>query len=225
MFKKDNRTHLLYKQAVFLVGAVRRAQFPPDYGAEVAFAGRSNVGKSSAINMITGIRSLARTSKTPGRTQQINFFRLDEERRLVDLPGYGYSKAPEKLRRTWGVMVEDYLRYRQSLRGVALLMDARRPLTDLDRQLVDWCLAAGLPFHIVLTKCDKLSLSRARTARGETLRRLVPSGDDADVLLFSATQKQGIDEVRQYLTGWLDNPAMLEARRERKSARDDSDFH
>nr|VFK46470.1 MAG: GTP-binding protein [Candidatus Kentron sp. TC] len=225
MFKKDNRTHLLYKQAVFLVGAVRRAQFPPDYGAEVAFAGRSNVGKSSAINMITGIRSLARTSKTPGRTQQINFFRLDEERRLVDLPGYGYSKAPEKLRRTWGVMVEDYLRYRQSLRGVALLMDARRPLTDLDRQLVDWCLAAGLPFHIVLTKCDKLSLSRARTVRGETLRRLAPSGDDADVLLFSATQKQGIDEVRQYLTGWLDNPAMLEARRERKSARDDSDFH
>nr|VFK66703.1 MAG: GTP-binding protein [Candidatus Kentron sp. UNK]VFK72176.1 MAG: GTP-binding protein [Candidatus Kentron sp. UNK] len=211
MFKKDNRTHLLYQQAVFMGGAARRAQFPLDHGAEVAFAGRSNVGKSSAINVITGIRALARTSKTPGRTQQINFFRLDEERRLVDLPGYGYAKAPEELRRAWGVMVEDYLRYRQSLRGVVLLMDIRRPLTDLDRQLVDWCLAADLAFHIVLTKSDKLSFARARTAREETLRRLATPSDGTDIVLFSATKKQGIDEVRQYLDGWLDNLAIRDS--------------
>nr|VFK00064.1 MAG: cell division checkpoint GTPase YihA [Candidatus Kentron sp. LFY] len=205
MFKKDDQIHPLYRQAVFLGGATRQSRFPSDRGAEVAFAGRSNVGKSSAINTITDIRTLARTSKTPGRTQQINFFQLDEGRRLVDLPGYGYAKAPEKLRRAWAAMVGDYLRYRQSLQGVVLLMDIRRPLTTLDGQLIDWCLVADLSFHIVLTKCDKLSHTHAQSARKETLRRLAPSTNAVDVVLFSATRKQGINEVRQYLDNWLDN--------------------
>nr|VFK37152.1 MAG: GTP-binding protein [Candidatus Kentron sp. SD]VFK39737.1 MAG: GTP-binding protein [Candidatus Kentron sp. SD]VFK78800.1 MAG: GTP-binding protein [Candidatus Kentron sp. SD] len=209
MSQKNNQTHLLYRQAVFLGGAVQHSQLPPDQGLEVAFAGRSNVGKSSAINIITDIRALARTSKTPGRTQQINSFQLDEKRRLVDLPGYGYAKVPEKLRRAWAVMVEGYFRYRQSLRGVVLLMDARRPLTALDRPLVDWCLAANLPFLVVLTKCDKLSHAQAGMTRKDTLRHLATSDNNVDVILFSATRKQGIDEVRQYLDGWLDNPAMI----------------
>nr|VFK58404.1 MAG: GTP-binding protein [Candidatus Kentron sp. TUN]VFK61759.1 MAG: GTP-binding protein [Candidatus Kentron sp. TUN]VFK67319.1 MAG: GTP-binding protein [Candidatus Kentron sp. TUN] len=208
MFKKD-KTKSLYERAVFLRGAVRYSQFPPDQGGEVAFAGRSNVGKSSAINIITGIRALARTSKIPGRTQQINFFQLDEKRRLVDLPGYGYAKVPEKIRRTWAVMVGDYLQRRQSLQGVILLMDVRRPLTTLDCQLVDWCHTANLPFHVVLTKSDKLSRTNTQTIRRETFRRLSILGNDVDVILFSATQKQGVDEVREYLDKWLDSFSII----------------
>ncbi|VFM99105.1 MAG: cell division checkpoint GTPase YihA [Candidatus Kentron sp. G] len=215
-------THPLYGRAAFLCGAARGAQLPPDRGGEVAFAGRSNVGKSSAINAITRVRSLARTSKTPGRTQQINFFQLDETRRLVDLPGYGYAKAPEALRRGWAVMVDDYLRQRRSLRGVVLLMDARRPLMALDWQLVQWCRAAGLAFCVVLTKCDKLSHSRALAARAETLSQLSrPGGDKAKddkakgnqakddqgngepVIVFSASRGDGIRQVRECLDGWL----------------------
>nr|VFJ53551.1 MAG: cell division checkpoint GTPase YihA [Candidatus Kentron sp. FW]VFJ58372.1 MAG: cell division checkpoint GTPase YihA [Candidatus Kentron sp. FW] len=205
VFKENNQIHPLYGRAVFLSGAVRYSQFPSDQGAEVAFAGRSNVGKSSAINIITGIRALARTSKTPGRTQQINFFELDKGRRFVDLPGYGYAKVPEGIRRAWAVMVEDYLQRRQSLRGAILLMDIRRPLTTLDCQLVDWCNTMNLPFHVVLTKCDKLSRARARSAQRETLGRLATLGNDVNVVLFSATQKQGVDEVRRHLDKWLDN--------------------
>jgi len=195
--------HLPYRQAKFLCGATQHARFPSDQGREVAFAGRSNVGKSSAINTITGVRALARTSKTPGRTQQINFFQLDEERRLVDLPGYGYAKVPESIRQAWGTMVGNYLHKRRSLQGVVLLMDIRRPLTTLDRQLVDWCRAAELPLLAVLTKCDKLSRARARTARRETLSELNESGHEEEVTLFSATQREGIEEVRQHLDHWL----------------------
>nr|VFJ90370.1 MAG: GTP-binding protein [Candidatus Kentron sp. H]VFJ91581.1 MAG: GTP-binding protein [Candidatus Kentron sp. H]VFJ98169.1 MAG: GTP-binding protein [Candidatus Kentron sp. H] len=236
---RTNRPHPLYGQATFLCGATRGAQFPPDEGGEVAFAGRSNVGKSSAINTITGSRSLARTSKTPGRTQQINFFQLvpratntpldnrqqdigstetdnrrtlphaaPEARRLVDLPGYGYAKVPEAVRRTWAPMVENYLRGRQSLRGVVLLMDTRRPLTALDWQLVHWCRAAEVPFCVVLTKCDKLSHARAQGARRETLRLLAESGDGevnrhVDVMLFSASRGEGIEALQRCLDGWL----------------------
>nr|VFK31486.1 MAG: cell division checkpoint GTPase YihA [Candidatus Kentron sp. MB] len=201
MSKKDN--HRLYARAVFLSGAMQESHFPPDQGAEVAFAGRSNVGKSSAINTITGVRALARTSKTPGRTQQINFFALDKSKRLVDLPGYGYAKVPEKIRQAWNVMVAGYLRDRQSLRGVVLLMDIRHPLTTLDRQLVEWCHTADLPFHVVLTKSDKLSQARAEDARRETLRHLSALRNDLDVILFSALRKRGIDEVRRCLDRWL----------------------
>ncbi|MBT8419282.1 MAG: ribosome biogenesis GTP-binding protein YihA/YsxC [Gammaproteobacteria bacterium] len=203
-----DRPHALYGRAVFLCGAMHGTQLPQDQGKEVAFAGRSNVGKSSAINAITGIRSLARTSKTPGRTQQINFFELDATRRLVDLPGYGYAKVPEAVRRAWGTMVGEYLRGRQSLQGVVLLMDVRRPLMTLDRQLVDWCRVADLPFCVVLTKCDKLSLSRARSARAETLRHLMASNDPtvskARVMLLSASRGNGIEDVWQWLDGWFE---------------------
>nr|VFJ42868.1 MAG: cell division checkpoint GTPase YihA [Candidatus Kentron sp. DK] len=211
-----------YRQAAFLSGAAHIRQLPPDQGREVAFAGRSNVGKSSAINTITGRRGLARASKTPGRTRQINFFRLDETRHLVDLPGYGYAKVPEAMRRAWGTMMEGYLRQRQALQGAVLLMDARRPLTPQDRQLVDWCRATGLAFCVVLTKCDKLSRNLARDARRETLQRLMESVDvasrgnraparegdgggtgDEEVILFSALRGEGIEDVRQCLDRWL----------------------
>ena len=130
-------------------------QAPPDAGYEVAFAGRSNAGKSSALNALTQRKSLARTSKTPGRTQHLVFFELDGERRLVDLPGYGYAKVPEKVRRHWGLAMETYLSGRESLRGLVLMMDVRHPLTDFDKQMLQWCQHAGMPVHILLTKADK----------------------------------------------------------------------
>ena len=196
-------THPFYGQAAFLCGAARLTQFPPDRGAEVAFAGRSNVGKSSAINAICGVAGLARTSKTPGRTQQINFFRLSEENRFVDLPGYGFAKAPDAVRRKWSAAVESYLRRRRSLRGVALLMDVRRPLTELDWQLVRWCRAAEVPFFVLLTKSDKLGRGRAETAVRETFRRLAAEEGSGDVVLFSATRRFGIDAARARLHEWL----------------------
>lgn len=215
--------HLIYRQAVFLTGAVRGAQFPPDDGAEVAFAGRSNAGKSSAINAITGIKSLARTSKTPGRTRQINFFRLDEERRLVDLPGFGYARVPTAVRNQWVATVEEYLHTRRCLRGIILIMDVRHPLTELDLRLIDWCQFAGMPVHTLLTKSDKLSRGRATAALAETRRRLAArKGCHAKaevpppyIQLFSATTavkghvqaanigSTGVDEARSRLDQWL----------------------
>jgi GTP-binding protein len=194
----------VYRNARFLTSARRRAEFPPDRGREVAFAGRSNAGKSSAINLITGRRNLARTSKTPGRTQLINFFDLGEERRLVDLPGYGYAKVPEVQRRQWGQMIEAYLGSRRSLRGVIVVMDLRRGLTDYDRQMLGWCQAQGLAVHLLLTKADKLSrgagAQTARAVAGEAAR----AGLKATWQLFSATRGLGVDEAHARLDAWLE---------------------
>lgn len=189
-----------FRHTRFLTSAHNPAQCPPDSGAEAAFAGRSNAGKSSALNAITGVNGLARTSKTPGRTQLINFFSINEQRRLADLPGYGYAKVPEAQRRQWRGMIEGYLSGRDSLRGVVLVMDARHPLKDFDRQMLAWSAHQGLPVHVLLTKADKLSRSEAdRTLAA--LRRELPEA--ATCQLFSALNGQGVAEARTALVAWL----------------------
>jgi GTP-binding protein len=165
--------------------------------------GRSNVGKSSAINTITNRRSLARTSKTPGRTRQIVFFRLDDDCRLVDLPGYGYAKVPESLRRHWGQMIERFLHTRMSLRGLILLMDIRHPLTVLDRQMLEWSESADLAVHVLLTKSDKLSRSKAQQSLREVKMRLSGLCNEVSVQLFSSANRTGCLEARDILVKWL----------------------
>ncbi len=178
----------------FLTSSWQPHQFPPDQGVEVAFAGRSNAGKSSALNAITGRKDLARTSKTPGRTQLINFFALNERQRLADLPGYGYAKVPEKMRAHWRELMERYVETRASLGGIVLVMDSRHPLTEFDSQMLEWTSAQNLPTHLLLTKADKLS-------RGESASMLkkvqAAVGDVATAQLFSAVAKTGVDEARK----------------------------
>lgn len=191
----------VFSEASFLTSANKATQFLPDEGREVAFAGRSNAGKSSAINAITGRRSLARTSKTPGRTQLINFFALDAGRRLVDLPGYGFAKVPLAMRRHWRHLLEDYFSDRRSLSGLFVIMDCRRPMTDVDQQMLAMADAVACPVHVVLTKADKLSRGKAAAALQATRKSLT---DRASVQLFSALTGQGIDEARAMLETLLD---------------------
>ncbi len=189
----------------FMLGAGHRRQFPEDIGAEVAFVGRSNAGKSSAINCLTGQRTLARTSKRPGRTQQINFFRIGEtDRRIVDLPGYGYARVPERLRRAWRPLIEGYLMNRRSLRGLVVLVDCRRGLTSGDEVIVDWCLRAGLPAHVLLTKCDKLGKSAAASALLGA-RRALADHPSIGVQLFSSPKRIGIDKASRIVEDWLES--------------------
>ncbi len=199
-----------YRHARFVTGAHNLSQLPPDEGIEVAFAGRSNAGKSSAINRICGQKSLARTSKTPGRTQQINFFRIDERRHIVDLPGYGYAKVSEKVKRHWQKTLGDYLRQRQSLRGLVLMMDIRHPFTEFDAQMLLWCAHEGMPTHILLTKADKLGrgaamgvLQKVRSVleRDYGVERADPW---ATAQLFSALKGTGVEEARARLDGWFE---------------------
>jgi GTP-binding protein len=194
-----------YRQARFEMSAAKLSQLPPDEGREVAFAGRSNAGKSSAINRITGQNSLARTSKTPGRTQLINFFALDSSRRLVDLPGYGYAKVSEDIKRRWQQTMEQYLASRQSLQGLILLMDVRHPMKEVDQQLLSWCWHVGMPVHILLTKVDKLKRGQAQNTLLKTRRELQTSDPAglSSVQLFSALKGTGVDEVYKVLDGWL----------------------
>ncbi len=185
-------------------GVARLSALPADVGAEVAFAGRSNSGKSSVINALTGRAALARISKTPGRTQQLNFFVLDDDaHRLVDLPGYGYAKVPIAVKRRWAALVEGYLGSRRSLMGVVLLMDARRPFTDADSQLVEWCAHAGLAVHVLLNKADKLGRGAAARTLADARRRLAPLGEENVVQLFSATRRTGLDQLGVRLDAWL----------------------
>jgi GTP-binding protein len=178
-------------------------QLPPDIGQEVAFAGRSNAGKSSALNLLTDQRQLARVSKTPGRTQMINFFQVETERYLVDLPGYGYAQAPEAMRRHWRVLLERYLRERIALRGLLLMMDIRHPLTELDQRMLDCCAARELPAHSLLTKADKLSRGAAKTVLQQVQKTLRTQYPQATAQLFSAQTGQGVDEAHQRLDEWL----------------------
>ena len=191
-----------FRNASFLLGAVDLRGMPADEGAEVAFAGRSNAGKSSAINALTGSRSLARTSKAPGRTREINFFALADGRRLVDLPGYGFARVPEAMKAAWGVLVSRYLAERRSLRGVVQLMDVRHPFTELDRQLLEWCRAAGLPVHVVLTKADKLGRGQAGSALAKA-RKEVAERPAVSVQLFSATRRDGLETLVARMLEWL----------------------
>ena len=205
-----------FSQAEFLISANRPAQFPPDKGSEVAFAGRSNAGKSSALNAIAGRKSLARISKTPGRTQLVNFFALPDGDRLVDLPGYGYARVPEAVRRHWRHLVEAYFYQRRSLAGLILVMDVRRPLTEFDRQMLAWSEGVGCLTHILLTKADKLSRGKASAMLNE-----VRSAVDAEtsVQLFSATKKTGVDQAREALLALMNRQPAGSANDRQKNPR------
>ena len=192
-----------YRQARFLVSAASLRDLPADRGREVAFAGRSNAGKSSAINVLTGRRDLARTSRTPGRTRLVNFFALDDDRRLVDLPGYGYAKVPRTMSREWGALVGAYLETRKSLAGVVVLMDIRHSLTALDETLIEWCLAARVPVLAVLTKADKLARGRRGAVLSEVRERF--SRDRWEAIAFSATKPIGRRELPDRLNHWFNS--------------------
>jgi len=192
-----------FQRAQFLTSVPEARLAPADSGAEIAFAGRSNAGKSSALNSITGQRNLARTSKTPGRTQQINFFDLGDNRRLVDLPGYGYARVPRAMKDEWQRNLAQYLRVRQSLRGLVLLMDCRNPLTEYDQSMLEWCAEAGLPVHILLTKADKLKRGPASAALLGVRKQLADWNVPASAQLFSALRHTGVDEAREILGQWL----------------------
>jgi len=193
-----------YRQASFWFSVDSLAQLPADTGLEVAFAGRSNSGKSSAINAITEQNSLARISKTPGRTQQINFFRLDDAHRLVDLPGYGYAKVSEELKRKWQNTVEGYLNGRDSLAGILLTMDIRHPMKVFDEQMVAWCAQVNMPLHILLTKSDKLNRMGVTEAVRAVHKQLQSYPGESSVQAFSALKKTGVEEAITVLNRWLD---------------------
>lgn len=197
-----------FRAARFATSAPELRRLPPDTGAEVAFAGRSNAGKSSALNAICDQAGLARTSKTPGRTQLLNVFDLDDNasdqsRRLVDLPGYGYAKVPEAMREKWRTAIDAYLRERESLRGVVLIVDARHPLKEFDRQMLEFCRGIGLACHVLLTKADKLSRSEGARTLAAVRTECRKAGWNASVQLFSAQARTGLDEARAALTGLL----------------------
>ena len=192
-----------YSKAVFLKSAARVDQLPSDEGYEVAFAGRSNAGKSSALNCLTCIKQLARTSKTPGRTQLINLFNLDESRRLVDLPGYGYAKVALQVKQDWQKNLAHYLEVRQCLRGLILLMDSRHPLKELDQMMVDWALNRELPVHILLTKADKLSRSEVKNTVLKVRKHYQLLEELISVQAFSSLKKEGVDELISKLNEWF----------------------
>ncbi|MGD9020717.1 MAG: ribosome biogenesis GTP-binding protein YihA/YsxC [Lysobacterales bacterium] len=187
--------------ARYVLSAHHLRQLPADHGIEVAIAGRSNAGKSSAINTFTDQKSLARTSKTPGRTQQIVIFELDASRRIADLPGYGYAKVPVKLKQHWRAVMEGYFRTRRSLRGVVLVMDIRHPMREFDTQMLAWCSAAEVPCHLLLTKADKLKRGPARSTLLKVQRDLPPI---ASAQVFSSKDKTGLDELVDTLRRWYE---------------------
>jgi GTP-binding protein len=194
---------MLYHRATFLTSCAKLGQLPGDAGYEVAFAGRSNAGKSSALNRITRQRGLAKTSKTPGRTQLINLFTLDEERRLVDLPGYGYAKVPLAVKQRWQKTLADYLLQRQCLRGLIVLMDIRHPLQPLDSNMIAWANTHGLPAHILLTKADKLKRGPAMNVLQKVQQQVNDDFDQVSTQLFSAVTGQGLEQVYAVLNDWF----------------------
>jgi GTP-binding protein len=189
-----------YPDARFILSADAPAHFPPDTGIEVAVAGRSNAGKSSAINVLVNRRQFARTSKTPGRTRLVNFFSLREGQRLVDLPGYGFARVPDEQREHWGELLQKYFEDRRSLSGLMLVVDVRRQLMDFDRQMLGFAAFVELPSHILLTKADKLKRGQASRALLEVRQEAGPA---ATAQLFSATSRQGLDEAREVLERFL----------------------
>lgn len=193
-----------YSKASFLKSAALVSQLPADEGYEVAFAGRSNAGKSSALNCLTGIKQLARTSKTPGRTQLINLFSLDESRRLIDLPGYGYAKVAQQVKLEWQKNLARYLEVRQCLRGLILLMDCRHPLKELDLMMIDWAITRQLPIHILLTKADKLSRSEVKNILLKIRKHYELMEDLISIQSFSSLKKEGVDLLIQQLNNWFE---------------------
>jgi len=194
----------IYNQARFLLSVNKLAQLPEDNAIEVAFAGRSNAGKSSAINTITNIKSLCRTSKTPGRTQMINYFSIDPQHHLVDLPGYGYAKVPLQVKNHWQNLLQRYLVERSSLKGVVIIMDVRRPFTEYDTQMLEWCRQSHMSTHILLTKADKLKRGAAKNTLFKVQKLLKSDYSDTTAQLFSSLKKTGVDEAKCVLNEWFE---------------------
>ena len=191
-------------QTEFLTSASNAKSLPVDEGIEIAFAGRSNAGKSSAINRLCQQKGLARTSKTPGRTQLINFFRVSDTHKLADLPGYGYAKASQEKQRQWLELLEYYFTHRRALKGTIIVMDIRHPLQDSDQKMIDWCLHYQCPIHILLNKADKLSRNQAQKQLMSTNKRLPRQENiSASIQLFSALSGEGIDGTIEVLKAWF----------------------
>ncbi len=201
--KSMSEIKLNYYKTHFLTSAANITQLPEDTGIEIAFAGRSNAGKSTALNALTNQKNLARTSKTPGRTQLINLFEVEPQCKLVDLPGYGYAAVPEQMKLQWQKSLSEYLQKRECLQGVVILMDIRHPLKDLDQQMIEWAVASALPVLLLLTKADKLSQS-ARSKTVKMVREaILPFQGDVQVEPFSALNKIGIDRLSAKLNEWF----------------------
>ena len=197
---------ILFNKTSFLMSAPSIKQSPADEGKEVAFAGRSNAGKSSVINTLTDNKKLARTSKTPGRTQLLNFFSLSEDRRLVDLPGYGFAKVPAAVKRDWNRNLAGYLQERQSLVGVIILMDIRHPLQKYDWQIIRWASESKMPVHLLLTKSDKLKRGAINNTLLSVEEELTKEKLSANFTIqaFSSIKRFGLDELKHKLATWLD---------------------
>ncbi|MBK4715409.1 MULTISPECIES: ribosome biogenesis GTP-binding protein YihA/YsxC [Tenebrionibacter/Tenebrionicola group] len=203
-------TNWNYQLTHFVTSAPDIRHLPADTGIEIAFAGRSNAGKSSALNTLTNQKNLARTSKTPGRTQLINLFQVADGKRLVDLPGYGYAEVPEEMKRKWQRALGEYLQMRHCLQGLVVLMDIRHPLKDLDQQMIEWAVDCNIPVLVLLTKADKLA-SGARKAQLNMVREAVMAfNGDVQVDAFSSLKKLGVDKLRQKLDSWFNDLPAIE---------------
>ncbi len=192
-----------YQQARFIQSATTQNTLPAELGFEVAFAGRSNAGKSSSLNRLCQQKALARVSKTPGRTQLINFFAIPEGRYLVDLPGYGYAKVPEKVKKIWQAFIESYLSKRFTLRGLVLIMDIRRPMRDYDKVMLSWAQSRNLSVHILLNKSDKLKRGKAKSSLLKARKELTDYTNPVSIQMFSALKGDGVEELRSKLDSWL----------------------
>ena len=193
----------LFQNATFHLSAHKLSDLPPPAGIEVVFAGRSNAGKSSALNTLANHNRLAFVSKQPGRTQLINLFSLGNDRFLVDLPGYGYAKVPEAMRKHWQLTLAGYLSQRSCIGGLVLVMDCRHPLTPLDRQMLDWYSPSGKPIHVLLTKSDKISRQAANQTLQQVRKELEANWGNCSVQLFSSLKKQGVEEAEKVIGRWL----------------------
>jgi GTP-binding protein len=193
----------LLQKAVFFTTVAHLRDMPTDSQCEVAFVGRSNAGKSSAINTLANHTRLAFVSKMPGRTQHLNYFTIEAGKYLVDLPGYGYAKAPEEIRSQWEGLLAPYLRFREPLKGMVLIMDSRHPLTELDRKMIDWYTPTGRPIHVLLSKADKLTRQEQAKTLREVRTTLAELAPNISVQLFSSLKKTGVDEAEEVLAGWL----------------------
>ncbi len=197
-------TPLNYAKTKFVTSAPDINHLPADTGIEIAFAGRSNAGKSSALNTLTNQKNLARTSKTPGRTQLINLFEVAPNCRLVDLPGYGFAQVPEEVKRKWQKSLGEYLHKRESLKGLVILMDIRHPLKDLDQQMIDWAVQSELPVMLLLTKADKLASGAQKKQLNMVKEAILPFQGDITVTTFSSLKRTGLEQLRQKLDYWFE---------------------
>jgi len=196
-------TPLNYAKAYFVTSAPDITHLPSDTGVEIAFAGRSNAGKSSALNFLTNQKNLARTSKTPGRTQLINLFEVESNCRLVDLPGYGFAQVPEEVKRKWQRSLAEYLQKRESLKGLVILMDIRHPLKDLDQQMIDWAVQSSLPVMLLLTKADKLASGAQKQQLNMVKEAILPFQGDITVAMFSSLKRTGLEQLKLKLDEWF----------------------